>query len=59
MSAIRFEPIKKCIGSYAYVDKAHLCDDAVVAACVPGGGSLSLQFQLSDRCVPAVGARFT
>jgi alpha-ketoglutarate-dependent taurine dioxygenase len=30
---VTFEPVKEHIGSIVHVDKAHLCDDDVVAAC--------------------------
>jgi alpha-ketoglutarate-dependent taurine dioxygenase len=30
---VTIEPIKPAIGAIVRVDKAHLCDDAVVAAC--------------------------
>lgn len=33
MNAITFEPLKAHIGAIAHVDRARLCDDAVVAAC--------------------------
>jgi alpha-ketoglutarate-dependent taurine dioxygenase len=31
--SVTFAPIKEHVGSLVHVDKAHLCDDAVVAAC--------------------------
>jgi alpha-ketoglutarate-dependent taurine dioxygenase len=39
---VTFEPIKEHIGAIVHVDKAHLCDDDVVAAC---------RAQLEDRGV--------
>lgn len=33
MGAVTFEPVKPHIGALAHVDKANLCDEAVVAAC--------------------------
>ncbi len=33
MAAVQFEPVKEHVGAIVHVDKAHLCDEDVVAAC--------------------------